>query len=510
MSTQTIPSQLQSKLQKQAADQPEVPLIVEAGNMAVSYAVQRSIEIARQFKTSTHANNPAVLLLFSQEDLSAQETTLSQASVALLSEDQSPREDLSLLHDESMVLATTPQRAIDHIRRDNILLTRTQSVVLAYHFTKADEESARELTEREQVFLDDCRFVFTKLSSDTHRELFIESLDHLVRSPQELMGQPVVISRSDWEQSQIPIQCYPCEPEDTSTVLDILSTLQQDTYIVVHHNDTAWRSLKTKVQRTGYHIHFTDLDMSHLDKAQHIIRKPIHTALVLGCSSEELVTLVRAMQEWEFCPEQLVCICLPQEAQLIISSKETLLMNTEKKTIPESDEVVAGKIQMLVAKLAVDSHPEELESLRKLFKKFVPFHRRGYFTAYLLRELLSDKKTTGNQKSVAAQTPKTQEAAEKPQRPKRQSSRKQPVETPEGARTLYLNIGKMRRLYAKELSQILQDKLGITRDDIFSIRVHDKYSFITLSQEHAEKAIEAINGMDIRGRTATITYSNKE
>lgn len=128
----------------------------------------------------------------------------------------------------------------------------------------------------------------------------------------------------------------------------------------------------------------------------------------------------------------------------------------------------------------------------------------------MLRELLSDKKTTGNQKSVAAQTPKTQEAAEKPQRPKRQSSRKQPVETPEGARTLYLNIGKMRRLYAKELSQILQDKLGITRDDIFSIRVHDKYSFITLSQEHAEKAIEAINGMDIRGRTATITYSNKE
>jgi len=185
-------------------------------------------------------------------------------------------------------------------------------------------------------------------------------------------------------------------------------------------------------------------------------------------------------------------------------------MNTEKKAIPGSDEVIAGKIQMLVAKLAVDSNPEELESLRKLFKKYVPFHRRGYFTAYLLRELLSDKKPSGNQKSAAAQTPKSNEAAEKPQRPKRQSTRNKPVDIPEGARTLYLNIGKMRRLYAKELSQILQDKLGISRDEIFSIRVHDKYSFITLSQEHAEKAIEALNGMDIRGRTATITYSNKE
>jgi hypothetical protein len=68
----------------------------------------------------------------------------------------------------------------------------------------------------------------------------------------------------------------------------------------------------------------------------------------------------------------------------------------------------------------------------------------------------------------------------------------------------------MRRLYAKELSQILQDNLGISREDIYSLRIHDKYSFITLSQENADKAIEKLNGMDIRGRTASITYSNKE
>jgi hypothetical protein len=68
----------------------------------------------------------------------------------------------------------------------------------------------------------------------------------------------------------------------------------------------------------------------------------------------------------------------------------------------------------------------------------------------------------------------------------------------------------MRRLYAKELAQIVQDQLGITKEDIYSIRVHDKYSFITLNQEHAEKAIEKLNGMDIRGRIASVSYSNKE
>ena len=193
-------------------------------------------------------------------------------------------------------------------------------------------------------------------------------------------------------------------------------------------------------------------------------------------------------------------------------------MNTEKKPIPESDEAIAGKIQMLVAKLAIDSNPDELESLRKLFKKHVPFHRRGYFTAYLLREVLSDRRSASPTKKPQSATKsnptvesKAQETvSETPQRTKRQAPRAKTVEIPEGARTLYLNIGKMRRLYAKELSQILQDQLGVSPEDIYAIRVHDKYSFITLSEEHAQKAIDTMNGMDIRGRTATITYSNKE
>ena len=57
------------------------------------------------------------------------------------------------------------------------------------------------------------------------------------------------------------------------------------------------------------------------------------------------------------------------------------------------------------------------------------------------------------------------------------------ITLPEGARTLYLNIGKMKRLYAKELSQLLQTELGVTREEIFSIRIHDKYSFISMSEE---------------------------
>jgi hypothetical protein len=37
-------------------------------------------------------------------------------------------------------------------------------------------------------------------------------------------------------------------------------------------------------------------------------------------------------------------------------------MNNENKPVPETGEVLAGKIQMLVAKLNIDSNPEELET----------------------------------------------------------------------------------------------------------------------------------------------------
>jgi len=188
-------------------------------------------------------------------------------------------------------------------------------------------------------------------------------------------------------------------------------------------------------------------------------------------------------------------------------------MDQEKKIAPSNEEITAGKLQLLSAKVKVDAHPEELEELKKTFRKNVSFTQRANVTAFLLREYLKGNSTgTAGSKKPAKQS----ERAAKPKKEKPQSSAaKTPkntpaAEIPEGARTLYINIGKMRRLYAKELSQVFQDTLSISKDDIYSVRVHDKYSFVTLKQEDAEKAIELLNGKEIRGRVASVSYSNKE
>lgn len=202
-------------------------------------------------------------------------------------------------------------------------------------------------------------------------------------------------------------------------------------------------------------------------------------------------------------------------------------MDSINKSNPTDKDILIGKIQLLAGKTKAYGNPEELETYKKIIKKNVPWHLRGYFMAYLLKEVLSNEKPSRIQKQKPQRKPriKNSEPFEKKSAPVSKSVDSDVEKTekkvlppkpkkerilPEGSRTLYLNIGKMKKLYAKELSIMLQEDLSIKREDVYAVRVHDKYSFITMSQENCERAIELYSGKEIKGRTASITYSNKE
>ncbi len=189
-------------------------------------------------------------------------------------------------------------------------------------------------------------------------------------------------------------------------------------------------------------------------------------------------------------------------------------MENDNKSNASEEDLLIGTIQVLAGKTKADPNPEELEQLKRLIKKNVPFTLRSYFMAYLLREMLNAN-SPKTRTAAPQRTPKGKPAQKSPQAESKKQERaplkkRDEKPLPEGARTLYLNIGKMKRLYAKELSLLLQKELEITREDIFSLRIHDKYSFISMTEENCEKAIEKLNGMDIKGRTAAVSYSNKE
>ena len=171
---------------------------------------------------------------------------------------------------------------------------------------------------------------------------------------------------------------------------------------------------------------------------------------------------------------------------------------------------LSQKIKEIAQSIKIDSNPEELDALKKLIKKNVPFTLRGYFAAYLLRELT--KKSGRKEKPIRKEIRKSApvQASALPVEDKVVSKPRQARAIPEGAKTLYINLGKMGRIYAKDLVELICEDTSITKDDIYMVRVHDKYSFVSMSEENCKKAIDKLLGKVIKGRTIQINISNRE
>ena len=171
---------------------------------------------------------------------------------------------------------------------------------------------------------------------------------------------------------------------------------------------------------------------------------------------------------------------------------------------------LSQKIKEIAQSIKIDSNPEELDALKKLIKKNVPFTLRGYFAAYLLREMTkkSVRKEKIVRKEIRKSTPSTPPVATVEE--KVVIKPRQARAIPEGAKTLYINLGKMGRIYAKDLVELICEDTSITKDDIYMVRVHDKYSFVSMSEENCKKAIDKLLGKVIKGRTIQINISNRE
>ncbi len=200
-----------------------------------------------------------------------------------------------------------------------------------------------------------------------------------------------------------------------------------------------------------------------------------------------------------------------------------------EKITPSEIERLSEKIKQISAAIKSDSNPEELVEYSKLIKKNVSFFDRGYFAAYLLREMekkapvektFKKREFDGKKKERPARsefkkndTPAAEKAPrkERSERPQEETREKRaPRVIPEGAKTLYVNLGKLGRIYGRDLIDIICNASGVSRDDIYSVRVHDKYSFVTMSEENCNKAIAALQGTEVKGRTVQINISNRD
>ena len=171
-----------------------------------------------------------------------------------------------------------------------------------------------------------------------------------------------------------------------------------------------------------------------------------------------------------------------------------------------------------------------LSDLNKLFKKNVPLTVRKYVIAYLLKEALKHYHPFGNRRDRFEHNDRNERNTRNRQdRNFRQERTERPAETTETAATeeerprhprveipedqatsIFISIGKNRRVYPRDLVGILIAIAGIDRERIGDIKVLANYSFVQLYTEDAQTAIDKLNGYDYRGRKLAVSYSRQK
>ncbi|UTD03523.1 DbpA RNA binding domain-containing protein [Treponema socranskii subsp. buccale] len=202
-----------------------------------------------------------------------------------------------------------------------------------------------------------------------------------------------------------------------------------------------------------------------------------------------------------------------------------------QREIEIDKERVTSFLKNALNKVMTEENPDLLNDLKKIFKRTIPFSKRMYVAAYLTKEMqgrfhgapnarrndifmhgvrggrnfkdasygrpsYNDRRGNGESLSdelrAEAHTPHPR------------------VQIDESlAATIFISIGRNRRVYPRDLVGLLVSVAGLDRDRIGDIRVLANYSFVQLFKDDTEKAIAALNGYDYRGRKLAVSFSRQ-
>jgi len=231
--------------------------------------------------------------------------------------------------------------------------------------------------------------------------------------------------------------------------------------------------------------------------------------------------------------------------------QEAIGVAFERKELPDDNALLTGAIDRVLRRIR-DEDKAELARLRTRIRRQVPFLLRPLFMASLLKSQLALPSAAAGQpprtpsgvrqrgsSAVLPQGPASEvptlprgqrgrfgrsspEAGRPLRRPEAQKRQEAPRPA-EGPRTpraepraggdyaqLFVSVGRNRRVYARDLTELFTEKLQLAAGDIGGVRVFDKYSFVDISRSRAEEAISRLTGLEVKGRPITVNYAKKK
>lgn len=191
----------------------------------------------------------------------------------------------------------------------------------------------------------------------------------------------------------------------------------------------------------------------------------------------------------------------------------------------EDPQELRARLKELVTRIHEEEDPHEMTAYKRFVKQNVSIFARGYLTAYLVKMLVEGDGLSGQSRSTRPRRDRSERAdrsgrgdrAPRGERPGRADrgeaeSRSGDDETignvaPEDRHTLFVSVGKNRRVYPKDFVALFAEIDGVEGEHIGQIKILDNYSFVDVDKSVSEAIIERYNGFDFRGRKLTVNHA---
>lgn len=160
----------------------------------------------------------------------------------------------------------------------------------------------------------------------------------------------------------------------------------------------------------------------------------------------------------------------------------------------KNPDALQQRLKQLVREIHDEADPHEMNEYKRFVKQNVSVFSRAYFTAYLVRQFLDDGQNSPPPRRTRGATP----------------PREDHEETAEGQSTLFVSIGKNRRVYPKDIIGLFTAGDHVSGDQIGQIKILDSYSFVDVDSTVADTLIAHFDGTDFRGRKLKVNYARSK
>ena len=460
-----------------------------------------------------------------------------------LGEVEDARKEARRLERPPVVLAGTTERVIDHIRRGNVSLNRVQTVVIEQRIGQPSED-----------FAPDVQFIYAKLPPRRHTLLLVPEGTPSAApvadqaAPAEgvtsILRRPVAIA-SGTDSGPVDHCWYPVDGRNKLELLvAVLLSRHAASAVVFHSGRTNGASIAGRLAAAGFRAQVLPSAGSASVRrrlCEDFQRREVEALCVSSPPPAELDLAGAGLIVYYDLPVHrtpnaagrptgaanvsVIALGESSQAKELARVEELHGIAMKQENPPTDIQTVKGSLDRIMQRIR-ELDRGQLDGLRTLVRKNVPFFMRSYVLAFLLKAQLpvvraedtqavgrprgrqrahrGDKRAESGRVAAPAARGRVEQA---PAAPAAASSARGPDR---GLVPLFVSVGRNRRVYPRDLTALFVEKVGLRPDEIGTVRIFDKYSFVEVPRSRAEDAISRLSGTEFKGRSLTVNFGKKK